>query len=102
LDALKPAHYEKTMNEEKLTIRSMLPESEPRRASTESDNNWEPGVTDAEREAALAAASNDPKQTIFWPVAPGKKLNDISVILLILNRCIGMLLKSRLTVIPSN
>jgi hypothetical protein len=77
------------MNEQTVTDDSMAPESKLRRLSTDSDDNWEPGVTDAEREAALKAAQTDPTQTIFWPIAQGKKLDDISVILLILNRCIG-------------
>jgi hypothetical protein len=78
------------MKEETAINESMAPGSESRRPSTDSDDNWEPGVTAAENEAALNAAKLDPKQTIFWPIAQEKKLDDISVILLVLNRCIGM------------
>jgi hypothetical protein len=78
------------MKEETVINESMAPESHSRRPSTDSDDIWEPGVTATEREAALNAAKNDPKQTVFWPTAQGKKLDDISVILLILNRCIGV------------
>jgi hypothetical protein len=53
---------------------------------------WAPGLTAEEREA-LDKARKDPNQIVERAVPQLKKLGDISVILVILNRCIGLFIE---------
>ena len=82
------------MNEDTITNQPAVPEAgRPNFESGSQPQPWALGLT-AEEEEALDRAKNDPDQKVFVGVRPLNKLGRFEVILLILNRCIGLFFKT--------